>query len=242
LPIFALLAHNASPAYADICLQRSINATAENVPANLSLGDENLLFDGAETYTGEKNLELKEPITPGEEALIFRMSMVLLADTTFEFFYEIDEADGGIAQNYADELNSNGYGAWYWDYDDNGVLDGADFDLGNDGNINIGTGDFSPLGIVVQLFNGDPGNPVGSGPGTLVHTAHSPIQQIENIVYTFTVTAPAEFDYLVIESTPDGASQDPRVIEIKHNGTTNFAQGADYGGSIDCGLLAHNYL
>ena len=231
-----------SPAKADICLQGTIDVAVENVPAELGAGDENQLFDGATAYTGEIQLEFNEPNSPGEEALILGMGLVLLADTTFELFYEIDDADGSRAQDFADELNLNGYGAWYWDYNNNGILDGADFDLGGDGNTDIGTGDFSPLGINVQLFNGNPGNPIGSGPGTLVHTAHSPIQQIDSIVYSFTVTAPAEFDYLVIESTPDGAGQNPRVIEVRHNGNANFVQGAAYGSSLNCGLLAHNYL
>lgn len=231
-----------SPAAADICLQSSIEVVAENAPANHSLGDENQLFDGTIAYSGQDNLKFTEPGAPGEQALILDMSMTLLADTTFQLFYEVDDADGQSAQDYADALNLSGYGAWYWDHDNNGVLNSADFDLGGDGDTNIGTGDYSPLGIIVQLFNGNPGNPVGSGPGTLVHTAYSPIQEIESVAYSFTVTAPSEFDYLVIESTPDGTNKEPRVIEIRHNGNANFTQDTSYGGSVDCGLLAHNYL
>lgn len=231
-----------SPATADICLQSSIGVAVDNVPANMGADDENQLFDGATSYTGEKKLELIEPTLPGEEALILGMGMVLLADTTFEIFYEVDDANGRRAQDFADELNLNGYGAWYWDYDNNGVLDGADFDLSGDGDTDMGTGDYSPLGIVVQLYNGDPGNPVGTGAGSLVHTAYSPIQQLESIAYSFTITAPGEFDHLIIESMPDGAGQDPRIIEIRHNGSANFIQGANYGSSARCGLLAHNYL
>jgi len=238
----AMIMGAATPAQADICLQSSIGVAVENVPNNFGSGDENLLFDGATAYTGDASFELVSPSSPGAEALILGMGMVLLADTTFELFYEVDDADGRPAQDYADGLNLNGYGAWYWDYDNNGILEGADFDLGGDGGADIGTGDFSPLGIVVQLFNGDPGNPVGTGPGTLMHTAHSPIQQIESTVYSFTVTAPGEFDYLVIESTPDGAGENPRLIEIRHNGATNSMQGAAYGSSVNCGLSADKYL
>lgn len=242
LAVLPLLIGMTSPAIADICLQGAIDVTVQNVPANLGADDENQLFDGATAYTGDNNLELREPNSPGEEALILKMEMVLLANTTFELFYEIDAADGRRTQDFADALNLNGYGAWYWDYDNNGILDGADFDLSSDGDANIGTGDYSPLGFIVQLFNGDPGNPVGSGPGTLVHTAYSPIQELENIVYSFTVTAPVEFDHVIIESTPDGAGEDPRIIEVRHNGNANFVQGGTYGSSVNCGLLAHNYL
>lgn len=242
MPILLLSPSTASPAYADICLQDSIAVSMENVPASLGSDDENLLFDGASLYTGDGDLALRGSNTPGEQALIMKMDKVLLANTTFEIFYEVDDADGQRAQDYADVLNLNGYGAWYWDYDNNGILEGADFDLGGDGDTNLASGDYSPLGIVVQLFRGDPGMPAGSGSGTLVHTAYSPVQLIESIAYSFTVTAPEEFDYLVIQSTPDGADQDPRVIEIIHNGSTNSVQDATYGSSVNCGLLVHNYL
>ncbi len=231
-----------SPARAEICLQSTIGVTVENLPGGFNVEDVNLLFDGAISYTGEKDLEFKDPNTPGEEPMILDMGMTLLADTTFEFFYEVDDADGEKPQDYVDNLIPFGYGPWYWDYNNNGLLDGEDFDTTSliDGKeeVNIDTGDYSPLGIVVQLYSGDPGYPAGIT-GTLVHTAYSPIQLLQTGgVYSFVVTAPGEFDHLVIESTPDGKGKEPRVIEIRHNGNANTTDGITYGSSQSCGLTA----
>lgn len=229
-------------AKATICLQSSIEIVAQSLPNTLSAGSETVLFDGSVVYKADDKIGLNDLNPPGQEALIFSLGMTLLSDTTFELFYENDQAHGATAQAFADALLASGFGAWFWDHDSNGILDSADFDLGGDGEIDEGSGDFSPLGLVVELYNGDPGDPAGTGPGSVVHTAYSPIQEIENTVYSFIVTAPTLFDHLVIKSLPDGGSAVPNVVEIRHNGNANAPQGAIYGSGVGCTLSAEAAL
>ena len=163
------------------------------------------------------------------------MNQTFPAGTTLTFYFENDDADGQDAQKAADELNSAGFGALYWDLDGNDVLDGNDFDINGDGNVDLGTGDYSPLGLVITYYNGDPGNPVGSGPGILVHTYNVPPKPIESFAYSIVYAAPADFNYFIVESVPDGIAADPRLIEIELNGIPNV------GGSFEvlrpwCGI------
>ena len=234
--VSAALLSAAGPAMATICLQSTIEIVAQSLPNSLSSGSENVLFDGSVAYKADDKIGLNDLSSPGEQALVFSFGMTLLSETTFELFYENDQANGATAQSYADALVAAGLGAWYWDHDNNGILDGADFDLSGDGEVDLGSGDFSPLGLVVELYDGDPGDPVGTGPGNVVHTAHSPIRQIESLVYSFSVTAPAQFDHVVIQSLPDGGVAVPNVVEIRHNGNANAPQGAIYGSGVGCTL------
>ncbi len=239
LTAFAVIDLFAGYAQASICLRASIDVATVNIPSHMNSSSVESLFDGSRTYSTNGNQRLHHPGTPGDSALIMRSSVGLLhAGTTFRVDYQNDDASGDSILSYIVALTANGYGASYFDRNGNGILDAGDFDVDNDGTINLGTGDYSPLGVVVQLYNGNPGNPVGSLPGVLVHTAYSPVRVIAATVYQFTVTAPGDFDHVVIESTPDANGADPRIIEIEHNGNPNSMQSLSvFGSSIDCGKL-----
>ena len=208
-------------ARAEMCAVSTVSVTVDNVPGHMGGGDVSLLFDGDTAYTTDGNLRLHHPGTIGDNSLILHLGSTQAAGTTYTLYFENTAADGDGAQSYADDLNANGYGAWYWDRDGNGTLDGNDFDVNGDDKIKLGDGDYSALGVVLWLYDGDPGDPVGSGPGTLVHTDYSPVSVIDTVSYSYSGTAPADFDYIVIESIADDAGSDPRIIELELNGVTN---------------------
>ena len=201
------------------CTEGVIYTLTHNIPENLNVNSINLLFDGSSSHTGNTDLEF-EPNTPGQNALIVGMGQSFLAGTTLTFYFENDDADGKDAQQYADNLNGAGFGAWYWDWNGNGLLEGNDFDINGDGTVDVGTGDYSPLGFLIVFYRGEPGDPVGSGPGVPVYRALTPISAIEAISHTFVAVVPAEFDHFVVESTASG-SEKPRINEIELNGTSN---------------------
>ena len=204
-------------------IDATIGFSVIQVPDHLSSGNVGELTDGETTYTGDSNLRLHHPDTlyAGDHAGVIRLDQEAPAGTEFTIYWENDDADGGDAQNYADALNASGLDHTHFDRNGDGVLDGTDFDVDGNGNVDSGTGDYSPLGIAVSFYIGDPGFPVGTGPGILVHREITPVELIDSVVHSFTMTAPAEFDYVTIESIADDDGSDPRLIEFEFNSTTN---------------------
>ncbi len=201
------------------CQENIVYATVKSVPAVLSDSDVNLLFDGSRTYSGNPNLRFDNPASTGQNALIVYLNQSFLSGTTLTVYFEADDAAGQDVEDLVEELEDAGYGASYWDRNGDGELDEDDFDI--DGDEEIGPGDYSPVRLVVELYLGDPGDPVGSGPGTLVDTQFSPIQTADQVAHSFTISARAEFTYFTIESIPVNLGADPRVIEVEVNGIPN---------------------
>lgn len=203
------------------CEENMVYTTIDNFPNYLTSAEVDLLFDGSTAYSGNQNLRFQNPKSPGRNALIGNLNQSFLAGATLTFHFEIDDADGLNADFAVKVLTNARLDAWYWDRNRNRVLDPDDFDVNGDNVINIGKGDYSPLGFVISFYNGDPGDPVGSGPGTLVDTQYTPIMPIAKVSYSFVAVAPAEFSHFSIESTPVDLGVHPRLVEIEVNGMKN---------------------
>ncbi|MEX0346125.1 MAG: hypothetical protein AB3N20_14470 [Rhizobiaceae bacterium] len=201
------------------CQENIVYATVKSVPAVLSDSDVNLLFDGSRTYSGNPDLRFDNPASAGQNALIVNLNQSFVSGATLTVYFEVDDAAGQDVEDLVEALEDAGYGAWYWDRNGDGQLGENDFDI--DGDEEIGPGDYSPVGFVVELYLGDPGDPVGSGPGTLVDRQFSPIQAADQVAHSFTISAPAEFTHFTIESIPVDLGADPRVIEVEVNGIPN---------------------
>ncbi len=221
LCIVLIALYFATQSYAAVCATNTINITVNNVPSHLSNADVPLSFNGTNVYTGNGNLRFHHPTTPGNNALILALSQTVAAGSTLTLSYEVDNAAGDNPQNAVTNLIAAGYGPSYWDRDNNGIFNAADFDVNGNGSITLGSGDYSTMGFVVKLYSGNPGNPVGSGAGTLVYTGYTPVKLMAAVTYTHTLSIPAAFNYITIESTPDGVGSDPRLNEIQLNGAVN---------------------
>jgi hypothetical protein len=228
LPFLALQFN--TPALADICLEHSIDVTVKNLPDHFTDASTESLFDGSTRFSSEGAIRLHQPGRAGDNSLVFDMGTTLLADTSFDFFYTVSDAAGRSQSRTIARLNNNGYGASYFDRNRNGRLDYSDFDTDGNNRFILNSGDYAPIGFVVHLYNGEPGNPVGTGSGRRVLTAVSPIQLLNNAVHQMTITAPGSFDHLILESTPDDVGGDARITEIKINNSDNASTGGQVGG------------
>ena len=238
----SILIFNPVSALAGVCLTQSIEVTSVYESGGINQNDIETRFNGSTSYDSNPDTRFNHPNAIGDNAMALYFNDQLGAGNSFEIYYQIDDADGDEIEDYIDELTSHGFNGAYWDGNRNGLLDENDFDVNSDGDVDVGTGDYSPLGFVVWLFDGDPGDPVGSGSGTLVHTAYSPIQLLESVVYSFTIVAPAPFDHFVVESMPDGQGPRPALVEIELNGVANGFHGGDVGSSGLCQLSSDALL
>ncbi len=228
---------------AEECLESFVTFSTIHVPNHLSLAEIPLLFDGDISHTGNKDLRIHQSDDPGDNVLTMRLSETMPAGTPFTLYVENDDADGDDAQDIVDSLLASGVDHTYWDRDGDGVLEAEDFDVNGDGDTEVRDGDYSPVGVTISFYDGNPGYPAGSGPGTVVHSAYSPVEIMAPVVYPTNVTSPAPFDHIVIESTFDGTGKDPRFVEIEiagfgNDGTLGFPKGTaidtDGDGVIDC--------
>lgn len=201
------------------CQENIVYATVKSTPNILSDSDVNLLFDGSRTYSGNPGLRFDNPASPGHNALIVNLNQSFTSGATLTVYFEADDANGHDVEDMVEALEDAGYGAWYWDRNGDGELDEDDFDI--NGDEEIGAGDYSPVGLVVELYLGDPGNPVGNGPGKLVDRQFSPIRASDQVAHSFTISASAEFTHFTIESIPVNLGAKPRVIEVEVHSITN---------------------
>jgi len=194
-----------------------------------------LLFDGSNTYTGNQNLRLHSfVVIPGDlngsilgNALVMgSTSVVIPIGSFFTLSMENDDVAGdnanAIATSLVNDLTALGLDPndlFQGAFNDVGPagLDSSDFDRNGDGFINTGGVDFSPMGTILQFFDGDP----NSG-GTLLNTSFSQIELFQpGGVQQHTVTVTAPTTHFVVSSLPDGTGKDIRVNEIQLNGETN---------------------
>ncbi len=230
-----------------------------------------LLFDGLDVYTGNQDLRFHDfGITVGDlTASILDNSLVmgtvggvaqLPAGSTFTLYMENDDVAGDNAQDIADNLNADLadlglnpldlFSGSFTDVGIIGVLDGPDFDRDGDGDIDTEGVDFSPMGVIIQFYDG---NPLTGG--TLIDTSFSDIKLYDDGtdpgyvgpdgdgIITHTATATTAFTHFVVASVPDGTGLDIRVNEIVLNGQTNtgvlgfdvlFTTDTDGDGIADC--------
>jgi hypothetical protein len=184
------------------------------------------MFDGNKNYTGDQNLRLHQSKVEGDNVLMLKLSRPLPAGSVFTYYFENDDLDGDAPSDFVGNLQTyltaKNYSISTFDTNKDGILNNADFDKNGDNKITSLSGvDYSPLGVTIQLYWGNPGYPAGKGNGTLVQTEFSPVQLIKAAVYSHTITATTSFDHIVFESNPDGSGQDPRLVEIELNNKVN---------------------
>ena len=184
------------------------------------------VFDGYKNYTGESNLRIHQSDKDGDNVMIIKLSRPLPVGSTLTYYFENDDCNGATVSSFVDNLktylSSRNYSISSFDTNNDGVLNNTDFDKNGDGKVTIASGvDYSPLGVTIQLYLGNPGYPAGTGNGTVVQTEFSPVRLIKSTVYNHTVTAVSSFNYIVFESNPDGSGDDPRLIEVELNGNQN---------------------
>lgn len=195
------------------------------------------LFDGNNAYTGNAALRIHSfIITPSNlNASILQNALVVgtptntvfPAGSTFTMSLENDDVIGDSAATIAASLNAgltslgisplSLFGGTFNDVGTIGVLDAADFDRNGDGLVSTSGVDFSPMGCIIQFYNGAP----GAG-GTVVSTSFSPIKLLQaGGVQVTTVASPGPFTHFVIASVPDGTGKDIRINELQFNGQVN---------------------
>jgi hypothetical protein len=175
----------------DECAVVPVTYTTESVAHHISIDEIPLLFDGDTGYSDNQDLRIHQSDFPGENVITFGFSHILPAGSQFTLHYVNDDISGANSRaisNFVDQLIDEGYDHTFWDYDKDGSLTTSDFDLNDDGDLDMRS-DFSPLGVTISLYDGDPGNPAGSGPGTLVYFEYSPIQIIDLVSYSHTITS-----------------------------------------------------
>ena len=215
--VFALFVAALTPQHArSECKENTVYSIVDSVPSNLNSNDVGLLFDGSRTYTGNPNLLFDNPASPGDNALVVDLARSFLAGTTIRLYFENDDADGVNAEFAVKTLYYAGYTAWYWDRNGDGVLGVEDLDVNGDNQIDIGTGDYSPVGLVIEFYNGNP-----SSAGTLVGTQYTPLAPVEQVSHLFVATAPAEFTHFTVESTAVNLGASPRLNEIEVDDIAN---------------------
>jgi hypothetical protein len=212
------------------------------VPDHLGTNDVPLLFNGLNAYTGDGNLRIHSfDVTAGDlpgsiltNALVMGTTGADLmpTGTDFTLTMENDGAEGenasAIASDIVTELTDLGLdpnNIFQGAFNDVGPagLDGSDFDRDGDGKIDTPGVDFSPLGLILQFYDG---NPISGG--SLLITSFSNIQLFQpGGVQQHTVTVGAPLTHFVVASLPDGGSTDVRVNEIQMNGVINT--GSDTG-------------
>lgn len=207
----------------DECTVESITYEVDAVAQHFSTNEIPFLFDGDSGYSNNQDFRIHQSDSPGENVITFSFSHLLPTGSQFTLHYvndDISGANSGAIQSFVGALINEGYDHTFWDYDNDGSLTTSDFDINNDGDFDLGS-DYSPLGVTISFYNGDPGAPAGSGIGTLVHSEFSPIQIIDLVSYSHTITSPQAYDYICIESNPDGTGKDPRLVEVEFNSNSN---------------------
>jgi hypothetical protein len=182
-----------------------------------------MLFDGDTGYSSNQDLRIHQSNTTGDNVITFSFTEVLPAGSHFKLYYvndDISGANAGAIQDFVDQLISEGFDHTFWDYDGDLALTTSDFDINDNGSFDLGT-DYSPLGVTINFYHGDPGYPAGTGPGTLVYYEYSPIKIIDITSYSHTINSPQAYDHIVIESNPDGTGKDPRLVEVEFNSEAN---------------------
>ncbi len=205
-------------------------------PDHMSNTEVPLLFNGSNAYTGNQDLRIHSfAVTPGDlngsildNALVMGTTGtdVLPIGTYFTLSMENDDVAGQDADNIAsdlvNELTSLGLDPndlFQGAFNDVGPvgLDGSDFDRDGDGKVDTAGVDFSPMGTILQFYDGDP-----TGGGTLQNTSYSQIELFQpGGVQLHTVTVTSPLTHFVIASLPDGTGKDIRLNEIQINGETN---------------------
>jgi hypothetical protein len=195
-----------------------------------------LIFDGLNSYTGNQDLRIHSfGVTPGDlngsildNALILSTQApnVLPAGSFFTLTMENDDCAGGdaasIAADLVTELTDLGLDPndlFQGDFNDVGPvgLDGSDFDRDGDGDIDTDGVDFSPMGTILQFYDGDP-----TAGGILLNTSFSQIKLFQTSgVQIHNVPINTDLTHFVIASLPDGTGDDIRLNEIQINGSVN---------------------
>ena len=206
------------------------------VPNHMSNTEIPFLFDGESSYTGNSNLRIHSfNVTAGDlnssvldNALVMGAVGVNIieAGSFFTITMENDDVVGDNAANIASDLVTDltalgldPNDLFQGPFNDIGPagLDGGDFDRDGDGSVSTDGVDFSPMGVILQFFDGDP-----TAGGTLLDTSFSQINLLElGGTQQHTVTAPADVTHFVISSVPDGTGNDIRINEIQINGQIN---------------------
>lgn len=205
------------------CETINVTYSTETVAHHIEMDDVPLLFDGDTGYSTNNDLRIHQSDFPGENVITFSFSETLPAGSEFTLHYVNDDIAGinaGQIEDFVQNLIDEGYDHTWWDYDGDGSLTTEDFDINDDGDFDLGS-DYSPLGVAISFYDGDPGYPAGSGSGTLVYTEYSPIEIIDEVSYSHTIASPSGYDYIVIESNPDGSGKDPLLVEVEFEGNTN---------------------
>ncbi len=206
------------------------------LPNHITNGSLQKIFDGANAHTGDQDLRIHSfSVTPGDlngsildNALVMGTTgaNVLPLGSFFTLSLENDDVAGDlvnpIVATLVTELTALGLDPndlFQGAFDDVGLpgLDASDFDRDGDGRINTSGVDFSPMGVILQYYNGDP----NTG-GTLLNTSFSQIELFNSGgVHLHNVPINAPLTHFVVSSLPDGTGKDIRVNEIQINGTVN---------------------
>jgi len=129
----------------------------------------------------------------------------------------VDADNNGIHDNY------NGTNSLFLDRTGDG-LTGDDFSRDGDDKIDTEGIDFSPMGVIIQFYQGDP----LSG-GTAIDTFFAPVQLLDvgnspgystpgstdGVITYEATTNVANFSHIVIASLTDGTGKDIRLIELE---------------------------
>ena len=206
------------------------------LPNHIDATSLELIFDGLNTYTGDGDLRIHSfNVTAGDlngsildNALVMSTTGtdILPAGSVFTLSLENDDCAGdnasAIAADLVTELTDLGldpndlFQGAFTDVGPVG-LDGSDFDRDGDGDINTDGVDFSPMGTILQFYDGDP-----TTGGTLISTSFSQIGLFQTGgVQQHDVTTTAPITHFVVASLPDGTGDDVRVNEIQINHSVN---------------------
>ncbi len=206
-------------------------------PVHITSASVGALFDGNTAYTGNAALRIHSfVITPGDlngsvlnNALVVgtTTNAVFPAGSSFTMHLENDDVIGDSAALIAASLNSgltslglnplSLFNDTFTDVGTIGVLDAADFDRNGDGLVSTSGVDYSPMGVIIQFYNGVP----GAG-GTVVGTTFSQVKLLQaGGVQVHTAVSPVPFTHFAIASVPDGTGKDIRINELQFNGQVN---------------------
>ena len=186
------------------------------------------IFDGQKSYTGDQLLRMHQPGPGVPNELTLAFSSARPAGTGITLYMENDDAEAMIAATLAVTVAS--YNNTYapggtapdaalfarLDRDGSGAITVADFNIAGATSLNAASGDFSPLGVTLSFYNGNP-----AAGGVLVNRSYSPINTISPTVYSFTTVSTGAFTHVGVVSWADNNGDDPRVIELEVNNTPN---------------------
>ncbi|MDO7171059.1 LamG domain-containing protein [Mariniflexile sp. AS56] len=206
------------------------------LPNHIDSSSLELIFDGLNSYTGNQDLRIHSfNVTAGDlngsvldNALVMSTTggNVLPAGSFFTLSLENDDVAGdsasAIASNLVSDLTALGLDPndlFQGNFNDVGPagLDASDFDRDGDGKVDTAGVDFSPMGAILQYYDGDP-----NAGGALLNTSFSQIELFQTGgVYLHSVVVNAPLTHFVVASLPDGTGKDIRVNEIQINGSVN---------------------